>query len=140
MAYQLAITEKPTYLHIVVTGDNDMETVSRYIDEVIHQCAARNYPRVLIEERLQGPRLGTIEVFSLASAGSMRYMGALKSMAYVDVNASGDTMQFAENVAVNRAFPVRVFSTVEAAERWLLGEHQRSAAPQLESAADKPRG
>lgn len=140
MAYQLAITEKPTYLHIVVTGDNGMETVSRYIDEVIQQCAARNYPRVLIEERLRGPRLGTIEVFSLAAAGSMRYMGALKSMAYVDVDASGDTMQFAENVAVNRAFPVRVFATVEAAERWLLGEHQRSAAARLEGAADKPRG
>ena len=29
-------------------------------------------------------------------------------------------MRFAEDVAVNRGFPVRVFATVAAAEEWLL--------------------
>ena len=37
-----------------------------------------------------------------------------------------EMMQFAENVAVNRAFPVRVFPTVLAAERWLQAEQQQS--------------
>lgn len=122
MSYQLSISEKPTYLHVVVTGENSRATVARYMDEVIRECTRRQCPRVLVEERLQGPRLGTIDVFSLAASGSMRYIGALKSMAYVDVNAVGDTMSFAENVAVNRAFPVRVFSSVAAAEKWLQGE------------------
>jgi hypothetical protein len=88
----------------------------------VRECTARNCTRVLIEERLVGPRLGTIDVFTLAAGASKRYMGVFKSVAYVDVHAVGDTMSFAENVAVNRAFPVRVFATVEAAERWLLGE------------------
>jgi hypothetical protein len=139
VTYQLAISAKPTYLHVVVTGENSRDTVARYMDEVMQECHARNCPRVLIEERLQGPRLGTLDVFSLAAGGSMRYMGALKSLAYVDVNASGDTMQFAENVAVNRGFPVRVFTTVEAAEKWLLGEHQRAAGFGPESDAPAPR-
>jgi hypothetical protein len=60
-------------------------------------------------------------------------------MAYVDVNApSGEMMQFAENVAVNRAFPVRVFPTVLAAERWLEAEQQRSVSSGAAAAA--PRG
>jgi len=47
-------------------------------------------------------------------------------MAYVDVNAPDDSMYFAESVAVSRAFPVRVFSSVAAAEKWLLLEHERA--------------
>ena len=32
----------------------------------------------------------------------------------------GATLRFAEDVAVNRGFPVKVFPTVAAAEEWLL--------------------
>jgi hypothetical protein len=39
---------------------------------------------------------------------------------YVDLNAEGDVMRFAEDVAVNRGFPVKIFPTVAAAEEWLL--------------------
>jgi len=124
VSYQLAFSEKPTYLHVVVTGENSRDTVERYTQELVRACAARNCTRVLIEERLVGARLGTIEVFTLAAAASLRYMGMFKSVAYVDVHAVGDAMSFAENVAVNRAFPLRVFATVEAAEKWLLGEQQ----------------
>jgi hypothetical protein len=116
VSYQLSVTHKPTYLHIVVTGQNSRDTVARYV-----------------EERLTGPRLGTVEVFTLVSAGSLRFMGALQSMAYVDVNGMGGTMDFAENVAVNRAFPVRVFATVAAAEKWL-----QSTAPAAPAASAAP--
>ena len=54
------------------------------------------------------------------SRGSARYVGLATAIAYVDVNAVGDTMQFAEDVAVNRAMPVKVFRSVDEAERWLL--------------------
>jgi hypothetical protein len=133
VSYQLSVTHKPTYLHIVVTGQNSRDTVARYMDEVVRECTARGCRRVLVEERLTGPRLGTVEVFTLVSAGSLRFMGALQSMAYVDVNGMGGTMDFAENVAVNRAFPVRVFSNVAAAEKWLQSSARdapgASAAP-----------
>jgi hypothetical protein len=42
-------------------------------------------------------------------------------------------MDFAENVAVNRAFPVRVFATVAAAEKWL-----QSTAPAAPAASAAP--
>jgi hypothetical protein len=79
---------------------------------------------VLIEERLEGERLGTMTVFEIASEGVMRSGWDVKAMAYVDINAAGDLMRFAEDVAVNRGFPVKVFSTVEAAEKWLLQENR----------------
>ena len=82
--------------------------------------------RLLIEERLEGPRLNTIEVFMLASEGSSHAIGKFSAIAYVDINAVNKSMQFAETVAVNRAIPVRVFDTVDEAEGWLLAQNQTS--------------
>ena len=130
MRYELSIQPKPGYLHITVTGANTRENVSRYMEEVMHECAQRQCSHVLIEERLEGPRLGTLDVFEMVSKGSARFLRTLKAMAYVDVNArSQEMMQFAENVAVNRAFPVKVFPTVTAAERWLQAGQQQSISP-----------
>jgi len=122
VTYSLTVTQKPEYLHFVVTGRNSSETVSRYMEEVIRECTARSCFRVLIEERLEGPRLGTLEVFSLATKGSARHQGVFRALAYVDVHAEGERMRFAEDVAVNRGVPIRVFATVEEAERWLRHE------------------
>jgi hypothetical protein len=120
MSYQLTFTAKPTYLHVVVTGSNSTENVMRYLAEVARECAARDCLRVLIEERLDGPRLDTMEVFRIAAQGSSRASGLFTAIAYVDVNAEGDLMKFAETVAVNRAMPLAVFSSVAEAEEWLL--------------------
>jgi len=68
VTYKLTIDQKPGYLQVAVTGRNSSENVVRYMEEVIRECTARRCFRVLIEERLEGPRLGTIEVFG-ASRG-----------------------------------------------------------------------
>ncbi len=119
MSYQLKFIRKPDYLHAIVTGPNTKETVELYVNEVIRECLALKYARVLIEERLEGPRLNALDVFSIVEEGSSRFYGKLKAIAYVDLNAEGSLMQFAENVAVNRAFPLKVLETVEDAEQWL---------------------
>jgi hypothetical protein len=120
MCYQLTIDPKPAYLHATVTGRNSRDNVARYMDEILRECIARRCFRVLIEERLEGPRLGTMEVYQIVSEGSDKAMGLLQAIAYVDVNAQRGFMQFAETVAVNRALPLAVFRTVADAENWLL--------------------
>ena len=120
MTYKLTIERKPSYLHAVVSGLNAKENVARYLEDIIWECVDRKCFRVLIEERLEGPRLGTTDVFELASEGARKTFGTIKSIAYVDVNAEGDLMSFAETVAVNRSMPVKVFQTVAEAEKWLL--------------------
>ena len=44
---------------------------------------------------------------------------------YLHAVVTLDTMRFAEDVAVNRAFPVRVFPAVTAAGEWLREEVRR---------------
>jgi hypothetical protein len=128
VSYQLSIELKAGYLHCRVTGENTTRNVAGYMEEVMRECATRGVPRVLIEEQLTGPRLPTFEVFAMVSRGTVRFQRTLIAMAYVDVNAVGDGMRFAEDVAVNRGFPVRVFTTVAAAEEWLTREYPSDAA------------
>ena len=118
--FDLNIYQKETYLHIIVKGKNTRENVKAYLSNILQECYERKCFRVLIEEHLEGPRLGTIDVFSIASQGALNAFGKIKALAYVDVNAEGDLMQFAENVAVNRSFPVKVFSSVAEAEKWIM--------------------
>ncbi|HEX5093402.1 MAG TPA: hypothetical protein VFV84_12020 [Burkholderiales bacterium] len=119
MSYRLSVEERPGYLHFVVTGPNTRESVEAYLREVAGIAMARRCARMLIEERLEGPRLGTFDVFSIASGGASHLATRFEAIAYVDVNAAGGLMKFMEDVAANRAVPVRVFGGVAEAEQWL---------------------
>ena len=120
VTYELTIDQKPTYLHIIVTGQCTRENVMQYMEDVIRECINRNYSDVLIEERLEGTRLGTFEVFFMVSEGAEQFLGRLHAIAYVDAEGDSVLMQFAENVAVNRGIPIQIFSNVPDAETWLL--------------------
>lgn len=121
MSYTLTITQEADYLHALVTGSNSKENVAAYLEELRRECYARNSFRVLIEERLEGPRLRTMEVYQIVSEGGLSQV-RIDAMAYVDVNAEGDLMKFAETLAVNRGLPVRLFSSVANARKWLSQE------------------
>jgi hypothetical protein len=120
MSYKLTIHEKKTCLHAIISGQNTKENVRQYLEEVLLKCEEKNCFRVLIEERLEGPRLKTFDVFRIVSEGSRHAFSKFHSIVYVDINAGGDLMHFADTVAVNRAIPVSVFSTAGEAEEWLL--------------------
>jgi hypothetical protein len=122
MSYKLTITQKPTYLHIIITGQLSEENVLRYFEEIHRECTARKCFKILIEENLDGPRLDVLKVLELISEESGKIIGLFRAIAYVDVNAVGDSMTFIENAAVNRRLPVKVFPTVVDAEKWLLNK------------------
>ena len=119
-SYKLTLTPKFGYVHAVATGENSLENMKAYLEDVVRECAARGDRRVLVEERFVGPRLGMVDIFDLASAVSERARGLFEAIAYVDINAENDVnAKFGENVAVNRGLRVRVFRTVEDAASWL---------------------
>jgi hypothetical protein len=120
MAYEVTVTQRSTYLHFIITGHNSKDTIVRYVDEIHRECIAHKCFRVLIEERLDGPRLSIMDVFELAQNVSSRGRGIFKAIAYVDINAIDDSMKFAEDACVNRSLPMAVFSNVPDAEKWLM--------------------
>jgi hypothetical protein len=119
MSYQLDLKKRENFLHATVTGTNDAQTVLNYMNEVKNRCAAEDCYRVLIDEKLDGPRMDEMEIFAMISQGSPDALGFFEALAYVDEQQDFEVVKFAETVAVNRGIPVAVFSSVEDAENWL---------------------
>lgn len=119
MTFQLAIAEKPGYLHFTVTGPNTFESVMGYMQAIGRECEARQCFRILIEENLTGRRLETWDVYQIAAEGSRKSIVRFEAIAYVDLNAHGELMKFAETVVNNRGLPMTVFPTIAEAESWL---------------------
>jgi len=119
MTYKVVFTRRATYIHVVVTGENTRDNVMNYLKEIKQECQSSGIYRILIEEHLEGPRLETLDVFRIAQNGSIENQWIIREIAYVDMNASGDLMQFAETAAVNRGLSIRVFNNIVEAEKWL---------------------
>ena len=126
--YQVDIRRHGNYLHAVVTGPNTAETVVAYMGDIRQACDANDCHRVLIEEKLEGPRFDEMEIFSLITEGSSDALGFFEAIAYVDEQQDFEVVKFAETVAVNRGIPIAVFSSVPDAENWL--RHRREDAPE----------
>lgn len=124
--FHLDIQHKKNYLHITVTGKNSPETVAAFLESILEECSVRQCQNILVEERLEGPRLSFSEIVQIASEASQQAVGRIRSFAYVDVNAEDDSMRFAELVARNRAMPIRVFSSVPEAEAWIKTESEKA--------------
>ncbi len=118
MSYQLSIEDRGNYLYFDVTGTNSRETVLSYMQDVLAAAEKHDCFRVLIHEKLTGPRLEAMEVFTLASEGAMRLLGKFESIAYVE-EEMGEMGDFVESVAVNRGMPLAFFSNVEDAREWI---------------------
>ena len=119
MGFTVTFTQKATYLHAVIAGENSAENVRDYLRQIQQECKTRKCLRVLVEERLEGPRLGIVDVYRVVSEGTVRALGQIEAIAYVDVNSEGDLMKFAEDVAIHGFLRIAVFSSVPDAELWL---------------------
>ncbi len=95
MSYALTIQEK-AYLHAIVTGENSVENVRCYLQEVLGACAKTTCPFVLVEENLSGPGLRLEEIFTVASIDGMEVLPFVHYIAYVDTNPEhiASRMQF----------------------------------------------
>ena len=128
MRYAFAVDAREGYLHVRVEGDNTPDTIRRYLNDVVAACARLKCGHVLIEERLEGPRLSMGEIFAIVQERSESFRPTMRLVAYVDVNAGGSpNMKFAEDVAVNRGVSMGLFGAVADAEKWL--RRKIAAAP-----------
>ena len=121
MSYTINFVHKSDYLHVTVVGENLPENVKDYLIETERACTEYGFRKVLIEENLQGPTFSTLDIFEVILVSSKTRSPWVQAVAFVDLNPEHDPegMRFAETVARNRGINVRVFATVEEAEKWL---------------------
>jgi hypothetical protein len=88
------------------------------MDDAYRECIARGYDSLLMEQALEGPSLGPGGIFKVVQARLAEAL-TLKRIAYVDSLGRDDGRQFVEDAARNRGINIRVFATVDEAERWM---------------------
>jgi len=121
MSYSITYLNKPNYLHAVVIGEVTKENVVGYLGEVVNKCIDNNIKRLLIEQKLDGPRLETDDVYQIVSELSTRVEELFEAVAFVDIKADNVlNSKFAETIANSRNIPVKVFFNGKDAEKWLI--------------------
>ena len=117
----MLIIEKRGYLHFKISGINNAENVMHYLAEVYMECKKRNCPTILVEENLMGPSVSMADVFKIVSESGNTWP-YVRQIAYVDMNTehSSTLMKFAETAAINRGVNIRVFTSLQLAEKWIL--------------------
>jgi len=118
--YEITIQVREGYLHATVHGDHTPENALRFLREVYEACMKHRIDSVLLEMRLEGPTMGTVNIFSVVQERSTAGR-ELRRIAYVDGGRDPAKAKFAETVARNRGVNVRLFATVEEAKKWLEG-------------------
>jgi len=86
-SYTLRIEQKKGYLHARITGENTPEVTRAYVVELIEACRKAKCPAVLIEENLEGPRMGMGELYSIVHDLHAEFRAAIHVAAFVDVNS-----------------------------------------------------
>ena len=124
MTYVLRVEPKGSYLHATITGQNGRETVIGYFEGIREACRVRDCYRVLVEERLEGPRFSLPELMQLAAEVSAQTGATFEVLAYVDVHAEDDKIQQVAGLVVEPGSAVGVFNTVSEAERWLRAKER----------------
>ena len=119
MTFELTVEPRNNFLLCRVSGKNTPETILAYLKAIQKECEEHGCFSVLIEEKLEGPRLDEMEIFSLISKGSPDALGFFQAVAYVDEQQEYDIIKFAETLAVNRGIPMAVFGSIPDAENWL---------------------
>ena len=121
MDYEIEFVSKSGYVHAIVTGVNSTENFVRFTTDILDECKRTENRRVLMEDKLEGPRMSEVDVYLVVIEASKRAAGHYTALAYVDERI-GEVRYFAESVAVNRGIPMALFSNVEDAESWLLSQ------------------
>lgn len=122
MKYTININLQNNYLHAVITGDNSIKNVDRYLLDIQEAVEQQQCKNVLIEEQLIGAGLDTFDIFDIIRTRARYARDNKLRIAYIDLNRDHHrtTVAFGENLANILGVNVKVFSTTSEAMDWLI--------------------
>lgn len=120
--YNLEFEERTDYLYAYVSGDKDnIEISTQYWREIADECRRTKCRKVLIVEDLK-ESVSTTETYQIAS--EIPHMGFFGiKVAFVDQYIEQHAVnEFGGLVSTNRGLNVKLFNSIEEAEKWLLSK------------------
>ena len=120
--WQIDLLREQEIVHVQVTGVADVDSANAMVSEAFSAATKWNCTRFLVDGPDVDFSLGNVEIYDRPEA--LKDHGILPgrhSLAYV-FSGQMDKMRFFENVLRNRGFTARIFSDVESATEWLIGQ------------------
>ncbi|MFW9875330.1 MAG: STAS/SEC14 domain-containing protein [Candidatus Thorarchaeota archaeon] len=120
MSYELRVKKENDFLNIHIKGKRDLESIKKATSEILKKCVENKCSRVLIDVREFKNRIGTMEIFMLASSELPKIIkGKLEQVAIIDQKGFEDKIKFFEDVARNRGYYVKIFTEYDEAINWI---------------------
>ncbi len=121
-AFNLAIEEKPNYLHVHTRGMRSREYVNYIAVNVFNSALEKHLSKILIDIRELEGEFGYPEILALAKEKLVNLRGkGVDQVAVIDIHRTGKKNWFLEYVSNIHELNIRVFTEEEAALRWLNG-------------------
>lgn len=119
--YTISIEYNGRFLLCNVEGDNTIDNVIHYLNDVHQAMEEHRCGKVLIIENLSGPGLNLLKMYQIILTAKKTVLSLPHLIAYIDSNPEHDhsSLKFAETVALNRFINMRLFTTVNMASDWL---------------------
>ena len=117
MTVEQQFHDQNDHLFVVAEGERTAEGLQQAHEQLADYCRANSTTHVLVDARKVRGALGTMDLYELASGLQPIRDAGVERLAIV-MNAD-EIDGFAENVAVNRGYPIRMFSKVDTARAWL---------------------
>jgi hypothetical protein len=120
--YNIEFVDRTDYLYAYVSGDkHKLDIVRQYWREIADECRRTKCSKLLIVKNIKEV-ISKTDMYQIASeVPSMGFFGI--KIAFVDQYVEQYAVnEFGELVANNRGIYIKVFNTVEEAEKWLLSK------------------
>ena len=122
MSYDFTFYYDEPYLLFVLSGRVDsVEQVLAYTAAIIEEATAKGYDAVLVDERAAQISIEQFEAIQIADAYDARYIQLLGIRGAVVVDPKdAERAHSLETAYANRSLPIKYYTDVDEAKRWLL--------------------
>jgi hypothetical protein len=121
-AFNLAIEEKPNYLHVHTRGMRSRENVHYIAVNIVNSALEKHLSKILIDIRELEGEFGYQEILALAKEKLINLRGkGVDQVAVIDIHKTAKNNWFLEYVSNIHELNIRVFTEEESALRWLNG-------------------
>jgi hypothetical protein len=121
-AFNLAIVEKPNYLHVHTRGMRSRENVNYIAVNIVNSALEKHLSKILLDIRELEGELGYQDILALAKDKLINLRGkGVDQVAVIDIHRTVKNNWFLEYVSNIHKLNIRVFTEEESALRWLNG-------------------
>ena len=120
MPYQVDLDEVNKFLMVTVTEQLDLPLFQQMATEVATVCQETGVSRVLNDLRRAEPPKRAFDAYNMPRTAQKAGVSQFCKRAIVVGNRDAD-FYFLETVFINQGHQVRMFTEIEDAKKWLLG-------------------